>query len=81
MIKHTIGPTDIYICESTAICIVCNPTETLAGEVADYIFTNNYTCGVIYHESDDNALALHRLVGGNIYTNIDQVEEYKKTLC
>lgn len=81
MIKHNIGPTDIYICESTANCIVYNPTETLANQIAEFVFVNNYTCGAIYHENYNKALALHRMIGGNIYTDMHQVESYQNTLC
>lgn len=81
MIKHNIGPTDIYTCESTAHCIVYNPTETLASQIAEYVFVNNYICGAIYHENYDKAFALHRMIGGDIFTDIAQAEAYENTLC
>jgi hypothetical protein len=81
MIKTNIGPTDIYICESTANCIVYNPTETLANQIAEYIYKNNYICGAIYHTDINKALYLHRMTGGNIITDQAQAEAYEKTLC
>jgi hypothetical protein len=81
MIKTNIGPTDIYICESTANCVVYNPTETYAREIAEYIYENNYTCEMIYHENKDKALMLQRLIGGLATTDLTQAESYEKTLC
>lgn len=81
MITHNIGPTDIYICESTAHCIVYNPTETFANQIAEFVFVNNYICGAIYHEKYDKAVVLHRMIGGEIYTDTSKAKEYENTLC
>jgi len=79
MIKHTIGSAKIFVCESTANCIVYNPNQSQ--HIAEYIQQNNYVCGAIYHPLLDTALELHKLVGGDIYTDIEGADQYKKTLC
>lgn len=81
MIKKNIGPTDIFICESTASCLVYNPTETYANAIADFIYDNNYTCAMIYHENQDKAILLQRMIGGKLANDIEEAEEYEKTLC
>ena len=44
MITHNIGSTVISICESTAQCVVYEPTDTYFNEILNFIDTNNYIC-------------------------------------
>lgn len=81
MIKTHIGPTDICVCESTAKCIVYNPTETLANQIAEFVFSNNYTCAAIYHTSLYKALPLQRMIGGVVVTDADEIVKYENDLC
>jgi hypothetical protein len=81
MIKTHIGSTDICVCESTAQCIVYNPTETLANQIAEFVFSNNYTCTAIYHETAHEAMHLQRMIGGVVITDADEIVKYENNLC
>jgi hypothetical protein len=81
MIKTHIGPTDIFICESTAQCIVYNPTETLANQIAEFVFSNNYVCTAIYHENPHKAVHLQRMIGGAVVADTAEIAKYENTLC
>lgn len=80
MIKHSIGPTDILVCESTAQCLIYNPTETYIDLITDYITKNNFTCGAIYHENTDKAILLQQQVGGKILENQQQATRFENSL-
>lgn len=81
MITYSIGPTDIVICESTAQCLIYNPTETYVDLIVDYIVNNNFTCGAIYHENINKAISLQQQLGGQIFTNFETAKAYESTLC
>jgi hypothetical protein len=81
MIVHNIGPTDIVICESTAQCLVYNPTETCIDLIVNYITNNNFTCGAIYHENINKAVLLQQQVGGQVITDSETAKAYESTLC
>ena len=81
MITHSIGPTDIIICESTAQCLIYNPTETCIDLIVNYVTTNNFTCGAIYHENLDKAVLLQQQLGGIVITDYDAAKTYENKLC
>lgn len=81
MIKTNIGPTDIFICESTANCIIYNPTETLANQIAEFVFSNNYVCTAIYHETPHKATNLQRMIGGAVITDANEIAKYEADMC
>lgn len=78
MITHSIGPTDIVICESTAQCLIYNPTETCIDLIVDYVTKNNFTCSAIYHENIHKAAALQSQLGGTIITDLSNANTYEK---
>lgn len=81
MITHSIGPTDIVICESTAQCLIYNPTEVCIDLIVNFVTKNNFTCGAIYHENRSKALMLQQHLGGAIITEFHSAKTYESTLC
>lgn len=81
MITHNIGPTTILVCESTANCLIYNPTETYLDQIVNYVVNNNYTCGGIYHNDTYKSMQLQKQVGGKIFTDEQHAISYEKTLC
>lgn len=75
MINLKINKTDLKICESTAQVAVLNPTMEIVDEIAELITNSNYTCQVIYPESD-SALSLASKVGGKIEKDYDRFVSY-----
>lgn len=44
MISHNIGSTIVNVCESTARCVIYEPTETYFDQLIDFVQKNNYVC-------------------------------------
>lgn len=78
MMDVNIGPTTLTICESTAHCVVYDPTETLIDNITAHIFDNNYVCDAVYHHDERKAKLLQHKVGGIVTTDIDTIDNITK---
>jgi len=53
MITNTIGPSKVYVCEDTAICVVKNVDESVVYQIAEFVDAMNYVVSVI--QGDEKA--------------------------
>lgn len=76
MITHNIGSTVISICESTAQCLVYEPTDTYFNEILNFIDTNNYIC---VGACGNIAERFVHYAGGTAYKTQDELNQLEQS--
>lgn len=63
MISYNIGSTIVNVCESTARCVIYQPTETYFDQLIDFVQKNNYICIGIHSTKDIGKKVEYYLAG------------------
>lgn len=76
MITHNIGSTVISICESTAQCLVYEPTDTYFNEILNFIEKSNYVC---VGACGNIAERFVHYAGGTAYKTQDELNQLEQS--